>query len=180
MSGTPAARRYAKALFLQAAEEGVLDPVYKEFQALGQLLHASSALRDFVGHPLMPMEHRQKTLRELLAADVEPLTLRFLEFLDRQSRMALLVDICETLQELVREEKGIVHARITFAAAFRFQDVEAIRAKIALKTGKEVESESRVDFKLIGGFRVQVGDRVHDASIRTQLDKFKREIINAE
>ncbi len=57
--------------------------------------------------------------------------------------------------------------------------VESIGAEIERKTGKTIELNSEVDDSIIGGLVLQVGNRVLDASVRSRLDKLRREVTQA-
>jgi len=57
--------------------------------------------------------------------------------------------------------------------------VENIGAEIERKTGKTIELRSEVDDSIIGGLVLQVGNRVLDASVRSRLDKLRREVVQA-
>ena len=46
-----------------------------------------------------------------------------------------------------------------------------------LTGSREAELNCRVDENLIGGFRLRMDDRLVDASIRTQLETVRRELV---
>jgi F-type H+-transporting ATPase subunit delta len=57
--------------------------------------------------------------------------------------------------------------------------VSAVTAKFKAELGKEIVAEVKVVPELIGGFKVQVGDLVHDLSIKSQLNKLKQQVAKA-
>ena len=63
MSSAP--RRYAKALFGIAREDGTVAETGRELAALDQLLEANPALRGALFRPLFPLEQRRAVLRKV-------------------------------------------------------------------------------------------------------------------
>jgi F-type H+-transporting ATPase subunit delta len=172
-------RRYAKALFSLAGDQGHLDPVSQDMARLASLLDQSPELSSFMSHPLIPGNQRTEALGVLFDGKAHPLTLHFLQFLDDQGRLGHLQGICESFESLYNEHVGIVRVSIVSAAAMQDDQVLAIKSRLAEKLGKTIEADTKVDASLIGGFRVQIEGRMIDQSISTKLTTFKRQLINA-
>ena len=50
------------------------------------------------------------------------------------------------------------------------EDVQSLATGLGKRLGKELVLTVKVDEDLLGGFRVRVGDRMFDASLRSQLE----------
>ena len=172
-------RRYAKALFSLAGDQGHLDPVSQDLASLASLLDQSPELSSFMSHPLIPGKQRSDALGVLFDGKAHALTLQFLQFLDDQSRLGSLRGICESFENLYHEHVGIVRVSIVSAVPMQDDQVEAIKTQLADKLGKTIEADTDVDASLIGGFRVQIEGRMIDQSISAKLNTFKRQLINA-
>lgn len=172
-------RRYAKALFSLATEQGCLDPVSEDLASLAHLLDHSPELASFTSHPLILGAQRTEAMEAIFGGKAHALTLQFLRFLDDQGRLGNLRGICESFERLYHDHVGISRVSIVSAVPMREDQVEAIKTRLAEKLGKTIEADTRVDPSLIGGFRVQVEDRMIDQSISAKLTKFKRQLINA-
>ena len=45
--------------------------------------------------------------------------------------------------------------------------------------GGEVEIETKVDPSLLGGFVIEIGDKLYDASVATRLKKLRKEFTGS-
>ena len=67
---------------------------------------------------------------------------------------------------------------LTSAAKLPEDDVEQIKQALSKKLGKNIKLNSSVDETLIGGAVVKIGDHMIDGSVRSQLKKMTRFLIN--
>jgi F-type H+-transporting ATPase subunit delta len=68
---------------------------------------------------------------------------------------------------------GILRARVTSAGELGVKDKKAIGDELEKQTGKKVELTVDVDASLIGGLRTEIGGRLFDGSIKTQLKRIE-------
>jgi len=81
---------------------------------------------------------------------------------------------------LHREQReGIVRARVTTAVAIDDPRRADVVRRLERSSGKKVRATFAVDPSLIGGTRVQLGDRLVDTSLATQLQELKRSLAGA-
>ena len=57
--------------------------------------------------------------------------------------------------------------------------METLTSQLSKKFAKEIRAETDVDEALIGGFKVRVGDTIHDSSMATQLETLRQRLIHA-
>src|SRR6185295_6157407 len=98
-----------------------------------------------------------------------PLTRNFLAVLADHRRLDQLAPIAEHYQRLVDDALGRVRARIVSAAEMSADEETALTTVIERLTGKKVVAERSIDPELLGGVTVEVGGKVYDGSLRTQL-----------
>jgi F-type H+-transporting ATPase subunit delta len=175
-----AARRYAKAAFDLAREQGREDDVLADLKALGRLLEASEPLRDFVGNYLIPPERRRQAIDALFEGRVHPLTLTFLGLLERKKRLGALAEVAAAFAALHDEARGILRVEITSAAPLTPGQRESLAQRLVAKLGRQIDPAFGVDPALIAGFRAQVGDQVYDYSVDTQLKMLNQKMAFAE
>lgn len=173
------AKRYAVALIATAREEKHLDAVERDLGALSRLLEASPELRALVEHPLIEPKDRRKALHALFGEQAHALTLNLLDLLAERWRMAALPSIVDQSLAMLKEQKGIQGVRVVSAASLTERQREAMRKKLAARTGKTIELDCSEDPGLIGGFRLKLGDLVEDYSLANKLATFKHNVINA-
>ena len=88
---------------------------------------------------------------------------------DRQ-RIGLLNSVLERLLEIYREQRNIALATITSASALNDDQQSELLKKVQSIAGTDnLEIDLKVDSELIGGFVVNVGSKVIDASIAGQV-----------
>jgi F-type H+-transporting ATPase subunit delta len=179
MAHAKAARRYANALFDLARDEGKLDIVAADLQALGRLMAASADLSGFLENYMIPLPRRIQILGLLFEGRLDPLTFRFLVFVDEKRRIHLLRQIIEEFKRYYDEHQGVLHVRVTTARKLSDDQAGSLAARLQKKFNKRIDMHTQLDASLLGGFRVQVGDRIHDYSIETQLQTLHQHLVNA-
>lgn len=167
------AKRYARALFSLAVEEG-------RFEAAGdELARAAEAFRDDKLEALArsaavdPRTKREVVERLVARLRIAPLVGRFLGLVADKNRLAELAGIEEQYRRLVDRRLGRVRARIRSAAALPAEGEREVREVFEKKTGKKVLAEVSVEPGLIGGVAVEIEGRVYDGTLRTQLEAMK-------
>ena len=169
------ARRYAKALFSLADEQGQVEQWAQGLDALGQALDAHRELRETLASPLFEKEQRRNVVAAVAGALAFPETPRnFLLLLADRDRLAYLPAIIRNFRGLADDRLGRVRAKVTSAVPLTAEESRRISEKFALATNAQVILETAVDPSLLGGVIAQLGSRVYDGSVRAQLEELRR------
>ena len=169
------ARAYSEALFDVAKEKDELDEVQEQ---LGQFTDAMDRDRDlqvFFFSPYFSSGEKKDGIKKAISGGNAELV-NFLELLAEKHRMPALFQIRKRFDELWAKAKDRLEVTVTSAVPLSDSVVESVGKEIEKKTGKTIELTSEVDDSIIGGLVLQVGNRVLDASIRSRLDKLRREV----
>jgi F-type H+-transporting ATPase subunit delta len=172
LSGS-SARRYAEALYQIARGEKAVDEFAASVQRLREVLRGDvlRALRN----PGVPMRSRRAAIDAATAG--EPKAVRsLLDLLLERERIALFPRIAEAYADLVERKAGIVKGRITTATQLSTSEREALVSRLERSSGKKIRATFAVDESLIGGAKVQIGDRLIDSSLKAQLAELEREL----
>jgi F-type H+-transporting ATPase subunit delta len=173
-----AARRYARALFALAREEGRIEDLRRELDTLGELLERNADLAHAILRPLFPSAERRRVLRAVCERIGASDTLRrFCSFLVDQRRVVELQAIRAAYAQLADEAAGRTRARVVSASALSAAQLERLRRALAERTGRELELDVEVDDSLLGGAVASVGDLVFDGSLRTQLEQLRSSLM---
>ncbi|HHV64466.1 MAG TPA: F0F1 ATP synthase subunit delta [Peptococcaceae bacterium] len=172
------ARRYAQALFELAMEMNILDRVDGELRDLTQLL-TNNEIIYLLNHPNIEVEVKKETLGKILDQSVSDLTRHFLFLLIDRRRQNLFALIQREFSRLANEARRIIEVKVTSALALTASQEDQLKQVIAQSTGKNVKLQTEVKPELIGGVRLQIGDRVMDGSIATALSKMREELRKA-
>jgi len=94
-----------------------------------------------------------------------------LKVLAENGRLGALPDILGRYEVLKAEAERTLDVTLTSASAVSDDQQKAIIDSLNKRFARQVRLAVQIDPTLIGGARLQVGDRVIDGSVRTGLDK---------
>jgi F-type H+-transporting ATPase subunit delta len=95
----------------------------------------------------------------------------FLKVLAENHRLGALPDILARFEALKADAERTLDVTLTSASAVSDEQQKRIIDALNKRFGRQIRLAVRLDPTLIGGARLQVGDRVIDGSVRTGLDK---------
>jgi len=174
LSGS-SARRYAEALYQIGTAEKAVDEFGVSLQRLHEAL--SGEILRALRNPGVPLRARRAALDAAAAA--EPKAIRsLLDLLLERERVALFPQIATAYVDLVERRAGIVKGTITTAKEISANEREELVRRLERSSGKKIRATFAVDESLIGGAKVQVGDRLIDSSLKAQLDELRRELAS--
>ena len=172
------AKRYAKALADVAADSSDLETVRQELRGFADLLLSHRALSRFLANPSVLRRDKVRAFEEIVARlGLRPLTNTFLRMLLTAGRMGALESIVRAYESLVDERMGRVRADVTAAAALGGEQQERLRQRLEQVAGKRVYLEVHQDPAILGGLIAQIGSRVYDGSLRTQLARLRDQLV---
>ncbi len=166
-------RRYAEALLAIAAEERAVASYRESLERLAAAFGPDTVhvLRD----ARVPSERRRAALRA--GIQDQPKAIRaVLEMLLQRDRIAIVPDIARAFADLVDRREGIVKAKITTPLELDETQRASLVRRLEESSGKKVRATFAVDESVIGGAKVQIGDRLIDSTLRTQLDSLARQL----
>lgn len=172
LSGS-APRRYAEALLQVATAEKTVPAYRQSLDRLASALGAEtiSLLRD----PRVPMAARRAALDA--SSKDEPAAVRaILDLLLQRDRISLVPRIASEFGDLVDRREGVAKAKITTSVALNEAQRGELVQRLERSSRRKINATFTVDPSLIGGAKVQVGDRLIDASLRNQLDDLARQL----
>lgn len=172
------ARVYAQSLFEVARDHDVLDGVREQLGEFADALAASNDMQVFFFSPYFSSQEKRDGVKRVVEGGDEHFV-RFLELLAERHRMPVVHRIRRAFDAMWREERKLLPVSVTSAVDLDPQLIESIGSRIEEQTGRKVELESSVDPDVLGGFVLQVGDRVLDASVRNRLDRLRKQVAKA-
>lgn len=171
------ARRYAKALFSLAVEQGRVEGWNESLLALQEAVDRSPDLADVLANPVYTRDQRHALVGQLSAAlklDAAPANL--LALLADRNRLGQLADITRAFRDLADQHLGRVRAKVTSAVPLDAAAAQAIAERLSTATKANVILDRRVDPALLGGVVAQVGSVVFDGSVRSQLEDLRNSL----
>lgn len=176
MSSSRVAGRYAKSLIDLAGEKGKLASVIGDIEAL----NAAVKNRDLylmLKSPIISGDKKESVMKALFAERFQDVTMAFINICIAKGREGLLPDIATEVLAEYKKMQGITSVKVTTATPLSAEGLEALRSKLVASstTAQSVEIETAIDPTLIGGFVIEFGDKLYDASVAAKLATLKKE-----
>lgn len=166
---TSVARRYAQALYQEAAANDQVARTDADVETLAGALAGSRELTAMLESPVVPRARKQAVLDRLFGERLGPLAARFVRLLIEKEREALLPAIVRVYAAQRDAREGIVEAHVRSAVPLGEAEQATLRRTLEAREGKQVRLHVTVEPDLIGGLVVRIGDVVYDRSVRHQL-----------
>lgn len=173
------AGRYAKSLIDLANEQNQLEPVYNDMLLLQSICKNSPEFVSILKSPVIPSDKKESILQAATGGRVTELTALFNRLLVRKGRESVLPEIVDAFIAQYKQQKGIHIIKLTTAIPVSDDVKHAIIGKVQQLTPmKSVELLAEVNPSIIGGFLLEVGDTLVDASISYDLNKIRSQFMN--
>ena len=154
---------------------GVVREEYDSF--ITQVCDSFPTFEKILESPGVAVEEKQRMIGEI-CQESSPVFRNFLQTLVRRGRMEMLRAIRIAFIRLDDRRRGRIPVTVTTAAPLDEMAANKIVANLRRLVGGEPEIFVEVDPNVIGGIVVRVGDIVYDASIATQLNKVRQDMID--
>jgi F-type H+-transporting ATPase subunit delta len=171
---------YAQSLFALAQEQGgrgALEDLAGETEGLADLIRAHRELAEFLNSRIIPASDKDRVLRAVFTGRISDLLLRFLLVLNRKERLNRTLAMLTAYDQMMQEHFGKVEVDLFTRFPLDGEQVERIRARLHEALGREPIVHAYTDDGMIGGIRMQVGDKLIDASIATQLRRMRERLL---
>jgi F-type H+-transporting ATPase subunit delta len=173
------ATRYAKSLIDLSLERGELEKVHEDMKYLQSVTKSN---RDFVAilrSPIISPEKKQAIMQAVTDGHISELTASFNRLLVKKGRESNLPEIAQAFIEQYNKHEQIFIVKLTTATpisdTLKQEIVDKVKAQSDMKT---IELTTEVNEDLIGGFVLQVGDHLVDASIAYRLNNVRKQFLN--
>jgi F-type H+-transporting ATPase subunit delta len=176
---SPTAVTYARSLLELAQERNLVEPIGQELDQIKEILEANPTFREFLKDPAIGTEERTGVLDRVLRTRVNPLLANFLGVLNVHGRLGLLDEIIGAYGDLLDELFGKVEVDVTVAQRLGPDELEQVRQRVGAALKKDAVVHQYVDESIIGGLVLRVGDKLIDASVRSQLEAIRRQFLAA-
>lgn len=173
------ASRYAKSLLGLAVEKGQLEAVYSDMLYLQRLTKGSREFLNLLRSPVVKSETKLKALEAVTAGKISDMTTAFVRLMTTKNREGLLPEIITSFISQYKDQKGIRVVKLTTAVPVSESVKESIITQVKKSTSiDKLELEEVVNPDIIGGFILQAGDQLVDASIAYDLKQVSRKFEN--
>jgi F-type H+-transporting ATPase subunit delta len=180
MTNPRLAARYAKSLLDLAVEQNQLDAVYADMKFLQQVNKSNPDFVAMLRSPIITSDKKDKIIDAIIGNKVCKLTMLFINLLTTKTRESNMPEIVTAFIQQYNALKNIQTVKLTTATPISEELKQSIVAKVRSSTSTAVEIETSVKEELIGGFKLEVGGTLIDASILRDLNDVRKQFLNNE
>ncbi|MCB0700782.1 MAG: ATP synthase F1 subunit delta [Chitinophagales bacterium] len=165
------ASRYAKSLLDLAVEQNSVDDTLADIKYLEGLCKQSTDFTNMLRSPVINSDKKHSIISAVVGDSLSKLTVAFIKLLVNKGREENLPEIAGAFISRYKEMKNIKSVKLTTAIPASDSLREAIMAKVKVALpDAEIEMKEEVNPDLIGGFVLQMDDKLFDASIRRDIN----------
>ena len=179
MSNPRLAHRYAKSLIDISQEKGQLENVFNDMQLLQKIIKENRDFLTLLRSPVIAPDKKLKVVDAITTGRVNELTVLFTKLMITKGRESYLPEVITAFIKEYKDLKKIHTVKLTTAvpisSAVKNAFIEQIKKTTAIQN---IEMEARVDEKIIGGFVLQTGDQLIDASVAYDLREIAKQFKN--
>jgi F-type H+-transporting ATPase subunit delta len=171
------ARIYARSLFDLSDEAGGRDKILEvadELEQICELVRSDASFREYLDSPVIDTARRSLGVRTIFADRITDLVVRFLLVLNTNGRLSRIESIHTAFDELVQEAWGRIEVDVWTAMPLAGEQRAVLSARLHEILGKEPVLHAWTDEALIGGIKIQIGDRLIDGSVAARLKQFEQ------
>lgn len=179
MSKSIVANRYAQALYELAVEKGQTSIIQEELLEIKKAFQANQDLGQLFENPRFSLA-KKKELITTLFNGANALLLDTLFVLLEKKRLNEIINFVDEFVDFVNDAAGIAEAKVYSTRPLTEDESAAISSAFAKRIGKQsLRINNIIDPTLIGGIRLQIGNRIYDSSLVNKLERLKRDMIGS-
>lgn len=169
------AKRYAQGLLDFTKESGQTDAVFAEMKDVVKLMSESKDLNKFFLTPYIDANKKTEVANEIFKS-FSPVSQNLIRLIIKNGRESQLRNVAQQFINKVEDINGIQRITLTTATQLSNENIEQI-----LKSTNLVNASANFDIKvnvnpaILGGYILRVGDQQIDASVKSQLNKIKKD-----
>jgi|HigsolmetaGSP12D_1036236.scaffolds.fasta_scaffold01159_4 F-type H+-transporting ATPase subunit delta len=171
---TVVVKRYAKALFELAREQGRIAETESELKLVVDAIQGSEEFRAFLSAPGIAVRSKIQTLANAFGDHISPLVRNTISLLIERGRQDGLTSLLDAYAQVASGALGRVEAQVASAKPLTEAEREKLAAKFGELLGKTVRVNNTVDPSLLGGLTVRIGDTLYDGSLRGKLERLEK------
>ena len=175
---TETSERYSRALFEVATEANEINKVETDIKNLQILFNTSFEVKNFIKNPTQSINTQNEVINILSDKLSFSKNLKnFLLLLIEKRRIFFIKKISESFLRLCSKKRGEIKASLVSSKELSQIELEKISQDLSKSMGSSIKFDYKVDEKLIGGLKLQLGSFMIDTSIKNKLKKYEQTML---
>ncbi|MDO9352707.1 MAG: ATP synthase F1 subunit delta [Solirubrobacteraceae bacterium] len=166
---------YARSLHEVAEQQDKVAVIREQLGQFADELAGNRELQVFFFSPYFSSKEKTDGLARAVEG-IDPVLGNFLNLLIEKHRMPAVMRMRRIFDRITEDHEGLLPVQITSAIPLDPAQAESLGARIGDQTGRKVRLNAVVEPEIIGGLILRVGNQILDASIRTRLERLRRQV----
>ncbi len=166
-------KEYGDAMYSLAAEENCVDEALEGLELAVEVFRDNPGYLTLVQNPALSKEERLGLLDQAFEG-THKYVRNLLKLLCQRSSLGLTAGCLEQLRALVYDQRGILPVEVISAVALTDSQQEALKEKLAAKTGKTILLQSKLDPTVLGGVKLRYDGRELDGTAAGRLGALRQ------
>lgn len=162
------ARPYAEALFRLGRDGNALS-TWSDGLAFLVSVYQDPQMQAAIGNPKVSASDVERLMLAIAGDRIGDEGCNLIKLLAHNRRLSVLPEICDLFEQLKLENEGMLEAKISSAFPLDDNQRTGVVNLLSSRFKRKINATVTVDPELIGGIKVEVGDKVWDASVRGRL-----------
>ncbi len=173
------ATRYAKSILDLGIEQNTLEGIYNDMVTIKEAM-SNRDFKLFVKSPIIKASKKISVFKAIFGDSLSKTTGMFFDLLAKKGRESELPEITTAFLQQYKKYKKISEIKLTTASPMSESALNTIKATLLQSdaTDQEVEITTDVDPDLIGGFVIEMEDKLYDASIAHKLRGVRKQFLD--
>jgi len=175
--------RYAHALYSAASKDKKLEAVEKDLKSFQDLLRKDKKFADYVANPTVKRTEKRDVVAGVTKKlNYSPLSNNFFTALADNGRLKVIDDVLDAFNMLMSSHRGEVTCVITTAKPLDERTLSDLKPALEsfLEQGEtKLSIKTKVEPEIIGGMRVEIGEKYIDMSMSTKIKTLSRLIAES-
>ena len=171
------ARPYAKAAYDYAKENKTVFDWEEKLSLLAEVVAAQE--KQLLRNPAITVEKTRDIMETVMdKMEMSEPEKNFINLMIDNKKLSLLPYVYDDFVARRKKDGNIIDVTITSARELTDKQLDDLTKSIEKKFNAKAAPTVKIDEKLIGGVKIQVGDQVYDGSLRSKLDALRKHLKN--
>jgi len=177
MKPNKSAKQLSSVLFECANNANALDEVRDSIFLLDELVRSNIDLKSFVQSKRLSQEQKLTVLVQVLGSSVHSLVLGIVSFLSGMQANKTISRIKKYYFEQYKNIKNKVSVHAVVSSKIDKEGASIMKEKLDQVLSKDTDLSIEVDESLIGGVKLRIENTYLDASIKSQINNVKLDLM---
>lgn len=169
--------RYAKALFKLAKEKNQISKIQEDMKTVFETFDTVAELSAILEDPIITTLKKAGVIQAVFKKNISETSMSFLTLIVTKKRVFHFKGIAHYFLQLVKKDQGIKTIVLTTASKIDKNQKDNIISLVKKELKSEIELTELVNKDIVGGFVLRIDDNQYDSSVRSELRKMKKNLI---